>query len=147
MLAVDAAIGHFAGKDFDNPLQFIPVVYGVIAFIALAIVVWPRTRGPFAWTARIFGASGVLVGLTGTVLHLRALISELKGDYTWPSLEGGLSVAPPVFAPLAFAGVGALLFFLPSARVLIRIRIGSPRPHRKVEPVRLSDAGRAKRVG
>ncbi|HYX90122.1 MAG TPA: hypothetical protein VE782_01065, partial [Myxococcaceae bacterium] len=122
-------------------------VYGVIAFIALAIVVWPRTRGPFAWTARIFGASGVLVGLTGTVLHLRALISELKGDYTWPSLEGGLSVAPPVFAPLAFAGVGALLFFLPSARVLIRIRIGSPRPHRKVEPVRLSDAGRAKRVG
>jgi hypothetical protein len=147
MLGVDAAISHFAGKDFDNPVQFVPVVYGVVAFVALAIVVWPKTRGPFAWTARILGVGGVLVGLTGTVLHLSALFEELKGEYTWPSLEGGLSVAPPMFAPLGFAGIGALLFFLPSARLLIRVRIGKPRPSRPREPVSLPDPAQAKRFG
>jgi hypothetical protein len=147
MLAVDAAISHFAGKDFDNPVQFVPVVYGVVAFVALAIVVWPKTRGPFAWTARILGAAGVLVGITGAVLHLSALFEELKGEYTWPSLEGALSVAPPMFAPLGFAGIGALLFFLPSARLLIRIRIGTHRPSREREPLPVPDPARAKRFG
>jgi hypothetical protein len=147
MLAVDAAIGHFAGKDFENALQFVPVIYGLVAFVVLAIVVWPKTRGPFEWGARILGAMGVVVGLTGTVLHLSALVEELKGEYSWSSIEGGLSVAPPVFAPLAFAGIGALLFFLPSTRLLIRIRIGAPRSTPRREPVRLSDAARKKRAG
>lgn len=125
MLAIDAAIGHFAGKvDFDNWLQFIPVVYGALAFASLPIAVWPATDGPFAWCARLLGAAGVVVGLTGTILHLDALLEELKGEYSWSSVEGGLSVAPPVFAPLAFAGVGLLLWLLPSTRLVLRVRGG-----------------------
>jgi hypothetical protein len=127
MLAVDAAIGHFAGSDFDNRLQLIPVLYGMLGFVVLPIVVWPKAHAPFAWAARVLGAAGVAVGLTRTWFHFTALGSELKGDYSWPAIEGGLSVAPPAFAPLGFAAVGVLLWLLPSPRLLLRLRIGRRR--------------------
>jgi hypothetical protein len=124
MLAVDAAIGHFAGKDFDNRLQLIPVIYGALGFVVLLVVVWPTARAPFAWSARLLGVAGVLVGLAGAGFHLNALLNELEGEYSWSALEGGLSLAPPVFAPLGFAAIGALLWLLPSPRLLLRLRIG-----------------------
>ena len=124
MLAVDAGIGHFMGHEIESSLQYVPVIYGGLGFLVLCVVVWPKVRSPFAWSARILGALGVVVGLAGTFLHLQSLMKELDGNYSWPSIEGGLSVAPPVFAPLAFVGVGALLFLLPSTRLMIRFRVG-----------------------
>lgn len=125
-LAFDAAIAHWAGKDFDNRLQAVPVVYGVVGFVLMTLVCIPSSRALFAWTARLVGGAGVVIGLVGTVVHLRALLEELQGQYTAASLEGGFSVAPPLLAPLGFAGVGAVLFLLPSARLLLRLRLGNP---------------------
>ncbi len=125
-LAFDAAIAHWAGKDFDNRVQAVPVVYGVVGFVLMVAVCIPRSRTVFAWTARLVGAAGVLIGLVGTVLHAFKLWQELEGMYSISSVEGAFSVAPPLLAPLGFAGLGALLFFLPSARLLLRLRVGSP---------------------
>lgn len=125
-LAFDAAIAHWAGKDFDNRLQAVPVVYGLVGFVLMTLVCIPSSRALFAWTARLVGGAGVVIGLVGTVVHLRALLEELQGQYTAASLEGGFSVAPPLLAPLGFAGVGAVLFLLPSARLLLRLRVGNP---------------------
>ncbi|WP_395823241.1 hypothetical protein [Archangium minus] len=125
-LAFDAAIGHWAGKDFDNRLQAVPVVYGVIGFVLLTLVCIPSSRPVFAWTARLVGGAGVVIGLVGTVIHFLALLEELQGQYSYASFEGAFSVAPPLLAPLGFTGVGAVLFLLPSAKLLLRLRIGSP---------------------
>jgi len=124
-LAFDAAVGHWAGKDFDNRLQAVPVVYGLVGFVLMAGACVPHSRAVFAWTARLVGATGVLVGLVGTGIHLNALIHELEGQYTAASFEGALSVAPPLLAPLGFSALGALLFLLPSAKLLLRLRVGS----------------------
>jgi hypothetical protein len=125
-LAFDAAVAHWAGKDFDNRMQAVPVVHGVVGFVLMTLVCLPKSRAVFAWTARLVGGSGVVIGLVGTVLHCRELFEELQGQYTAASLEGALSVAPPLLAPLGFAGVGAVLFLLPSAKLLLRLRVGSP---------------------
>ena len=125
-LAFDAAVAHWAGKDFDNRVQAIPVVYGVVGCVLMMAVCVPRSRALFAWTARLVGAVGVITGVAGTVFHLLKWWEELGGEYSAASLEGAFSVAPPLLAPLGFAGVGALLFFLPSARLLLRLRVGTP---------------------
>ncbi|MDC0714549.1 hypothetical protein POL68_39240 [Stigmatella sp. ncwal1] len=123
-LAFDSAVSHWAGKDFDNRLQAVPVVYGVIGFILLTAVCIPKSRTVFAWTARFVGGAGVLVGAVGTYIHAAAFLKELGGDYSAANLEGALSVAPPLLAPLSFVGVGALLVLLPSAKLLLRLRVG-----------------------
>ena len=125
-LAFDAAVAHWASRDFDNRVQAIPVVYGVVGALLLVAVCVPRSRAVFAWTARLLGAAGVLVGLAGTGLHFVKFIAELEGKFSAASIEGALGSAPPLLAPLGFAGVGALLFFLPSARLLLRLRVGTP---------------------
>ncbi|WP_233261747.1 hypothetical protein [Vitiosangium sp. GDMCC 1.1324] len=137
-LAFDAAIAHWAGKDFDNRLQAIPVVHGVAGFFLVLFVCIPRSRAVFAWTARLVGGTGVLVGLAGTVFHASALLKELDGQYTASSLEGAFSVAPPLLAPLGFTGLGALLFLLPSTKLLLRLRVGSP-PSASTAPVELHE--------
>jgi hypothetical protein len=126
-LAFDSAVSHWAGKDFDNRLQAVPVVYGLVGFLLLTAMCIPKSRKVFAWTARLVGGAGVLVGLVGTYIHAAALLEELAGDYSAANLEGALSVAPPLLAPLSFAGLGAALFMLPSAKLLLRLRLGTVR--------------------
>ncbi|ADO70682.1 hypothetical protein [Stigmatella aurantiaca] len=123
-LAFDSAVSHWAGKDFDNRWQAIPVVYGVVGFILLTAMCIPKSRTVFSWTARLVGGAGVLVGVVGTYIHATAFFKELGGDYSAANLEGALSVAPPLLAPLSFVGVGALLALLPSAKLLFRLRVG-----------------------
>jgi hypothetical protein len=126
-LAFDSAVSHWAGKDFDNRWQAIPVVYGLVGFLLLTAVCIPKSRKVFVWTARGVGLAGMLVGLMGTYIHAVALMEELKGDYSAANLEGALSVAPPLLAPLSFVGLGAALFALSSARLLLRLRVGAVR--------------------
>lgn len=125
-LAFDAAIAHWAGKDFDNKVQAVPVVYGLAGFLLVTLVCIPRSRTVFAWTARLVGGLGVLIGITGTVIHVHKLLEEIKGDFSAAGIEGGFSVAPPLLAPLGFAGIGAVLLLLPSAKLLLRLRVGKP---------------------
>src|SRR5918996_1103193 len=89
-----------------------------------ALASWARRNTRRALALAV--APGLAVGLTGTWFHFTALGREL-GDYSWPAIEGGLSVAPPAFAPLGFAAVGVLLWLLPRPRLLLRLRIGRRR--------------------
>lgn len=128
LLAVDAAIAHFAvSGEYGNELQYPPIIYGVLGFLITMVVVLPKARAPFAWAMRFLGVVGVLVGLGGTGLHVAELIELLEGDYSWANIQGTIGTAPPVFAPMAFTGIGALLFLLPSSLLYIRLNVGTPR--------------------
>ena len=134
-LAFDAAVAHWAGKDFDNKLQAVPVVYGVLGAVLMTLVCIPKSRTAFAWASRLVGGLGVLVGVVGTGVHTLRFFKELGGQYTASALEGAFSVSPPLLAPLGFAGVGALLVLLPSGLLMLRLRLGSPpAPSRAVTP-------------
>lgn len=144
LLGGDAAIAHFMGTENDLPLQYVPVIYAVAAIVLLLIAVVPRSRAFFSWTARICGGAGVIVGLVGLVYHLLALKSALEGDYSWANLQGTINNCPPLGAPLGFTGLGALIFFLPSTRLLLRLKVGKPvaKPATKpkLPPVKLDPA-------
>ncbi|MGA9521312.1 MAG: hypothetical protein WBV82_07600 [Myxococcaceae bacterium] len=124
-LAIDAWIEHFVSGSGDLPLQWAPVFYGAAAAVLLGIVVMLRSQAPFAFAARIVGVLGVIVGVSGTTLHLLPLFKDMDGKYDWSTLQGSLGVSPPVFAPLAFAGIGALVFILASPKLQLRYNIGS----------------------
>ena len=142
-LATDAWIEHFIANAGDLPLQWAPIIYGVSAAVILSIVVVFRSRAPFAWASRILGVIGVLVGVAGTLLHLQPLLKEMNGTWDWPTLQGALGVSPPMFAPLAFAGIGSLVFLLASPKLLIRIKIGRPAKDAQVVPMADKESRRA----
>ena len=124
MLGLDAWMEHILENDGDKPLQWAPIYFGPAAALLLSIVAVVRSRAAFAWVARITGVIGVIVGVGGTVLHLLPLFADMNGKYDWATFRGSLSMAPPLFAPLAFAGIGALVFILASPKLQIRYNIG-----------------------
>ena len=64
-----------------------------------------------------------MVGFAGSTFHLLPLWKDIADEEkTWGGFEGALSLAPPVFAPLAFVGVGMLLVVLASPRIHLRLR-------------------------
>jgi hypothetical protein len=146
-LALDAGIAHFVGHEASSPaLQRVPVYYGMAAALLLVIAAFPRSRMFFAVVARTAGVVGVAVGLAGTWFHIAALLKDMDGTYDWATLQGSLSTTPPVFAPLAFSGIGALIFVLASPKLLLRYRVGKVGKARtNVLPLNGDD--RARRVG
>ncbi len=120
LLGVDSWIGHFAGKDEgETPIQFVPVYFSVVAAGFLVAWALPRLPAlPFRLGVFLIGLLSVGVGLWGTVLHLLALKKDLGDDpVSWGARQGSLALSPPVFAPLAFAGIGALLAVLAHPRL------------------------------
>lgn len=123
MLAVDAWIGHFAGKEGNHWAQWIPVFAGPVALAVLF------AAAAFADSSRIFrfaltgaGISSALVGLAGTVYHLLVLWDDLRDEtLNFSSLSGALSLAPPAFAPLAFTGVGGALVLIAWSGIRIEL--------------------------
>jgi hypothetical protein len=124
VLAIDSAIGHFAGKGLSHLGQLIPIAFGVLGGVALSFLgLQPFRLRAVRLCARIVGAIGVAVGLLGTLFHFIPLIKDLMDEpLSLSAIQGALSVAPPVFAPMAFAGVGALLWFLGSPRLYLGLR-------------------------
>ena len=129
-LGLDAAISHFAGREMANPFQLTPVIFAPLAAMALLLLGAPhRTAATFRKGVRVLGAVGTLVGLAGTGFHVRALLRLLAGDaLTFERLTAALAVAPPLFAPGAFAAVGMLVWLLGSPRLAIELKLGAPRP-------------------
>ncbi len=125
-IGVDAWIAHLVGKPLSHPAQYVPIAYAPIAtLLVLAVAVPKLSEAVFTWTMRAMGALGVLIGIAGTWFHLRWLLGQLEGPITQEALEELLPVAPPLFAPAAFAGLGLLLVALGSRSLLIRFQIGS----------------------
>jgi hypothetical protein len=125
-IAFDSAIAHFAGKAADNTLQFIPLIYGFVACLGLIAAALPKiSRRAFQITMRVFGGTAALVGIAGTIFHLLPIIEDLKDEsLTLGSIEGAISLAPPLFAPGAFIGLGGLIWILGSNAVAIRLNLG-----------------------
>src|SRR5687767_640185 len=106
-LVFDVVVAHVLGKPGIKWTQAIPIVYGSLAALVLIIAVFAAPPDPFHRTVRVTGAVGVLVGLVGAVLHTLAVTSGLAGsELTIRAVTRELSLGPPLFAPLAFAGVG-----------------------------------------
>ena len=127
-LAFDSGVAHYVGKDGSHPGQGVPVAFGVAAAMAVLIAVFVMKRPTFGWTLRAVGAISVVVGAAGSFFHGMALWESLaEGGFTAAALEDALFAAPPLLAPAAFAGIGALLWVLvsPSLRLGVVLR-GSP---------------------
>ena len=125
-LALDAFVEHYAGRNGEDPLQAVPVIYGAAGFFLLALVSLLRPRAAFVWGARVVGVSGVVTGVWGAALHAKVFFADLDGKWTMNTVEGALDVAPPLIAPLAFALVGAALVALTWSKLVLRIEIGKP---------------------
>lgn len=144
-LGLDAGIAHFAGREMRHPAQLTPVVFGIAACLALGAAAFPRlTAAHFRTLARWVGGAAAVVGLVGTGFHLHALWFILDGDLTMSGLAAALAVAPPLFAPAGFAGIGALVWALGNPK--LEINFGRPEqqpPHRPAQILRLPVAGKA----
>jgi hypothetical protein len=125
ILAFDAGVGHFAEKAGSNPLQYVPVFYGVIGGVLLLVTcVFKFSRRLFAISMRVIGGVSVLVGAVGTVYHVIGLVGDIQDKgFDAEGLEKALNEAPPTFAPMAFVGLGVILWMLASRNVLIRFRL------------------------
>ncbi|QDU93257.1 hypothetical protein [Lignipirellula cremea] len=101
-LSFDVYLAHSANA-FAHPAEWIPIPFGVTA-LALATGVVRDIRGPGAWWGgAIVGLLSILVGLAGMFLHLDAVFFE---TLTLKSLV----FTAPFSAPLAYVGVGLLLW-------------------------------------
>lgn len=123
-LGVDAAISHFAGREMRHPAQLIPVTYGTLACIGLVAAAVPRlTAEHFRRALRWVGGAGLVVGLVGTCFHAHALWIILQGEpITLHNLWIAMAVAPPIFAPAGFAGIGAIVWALGNPRLSISVQ-------------------------
>jgi hypothetical protein len=82
-----------------------------------------RGLGIFRPLLRLVALGSILVGALGTGFHLVPLLKDLSDEpFSLAALEGAVSLAPPMFAPAAFVGVGALLWLLASPNVMLRLR-------------------------
>ena len=131
-VALDVAIAHFAGREMVNPAQLLPVTVAPAA--AIVLLVGAAKRGWLTRAMRIGGAALAVLGTVGTGFHLRALLRLLTGageKLTWQGLQAALAVAPPLFAPGAFLGLGVVVLLLASPRVEVGLRSEQPlRPAR-----------------
>lgn len=123
-LGVDAWISHFAGKDEGSaPAQYIPVYYAPIATMLAVAWAFPKLKPrTFQLGLILIGVTAMLVGALGTVLHFVPLWKDLADEkMSWEAIQGALSLAPPLFAPLGFAGVGGLLLALAHPRLTLAL--------------------------
>ena len=119
-LGVDAWISHFAGKDEGSaPAQWIPVYYAPVATLLAVAVAFPKINPKaFRVTMVLIGVLAIAVGVLGTWFHFVPLWKDLSDEQmSWEAIQGALSLAPPVFAPLGFSGVGGLLLVLAHPRL------------------------------
>ncbi len=108
MLGVDSFLAHNLNLTI-LPREWIPIIFGIVGgitlFVAGAVAI--RYRNLASWLATIVFLLSMVVGVLGAYFHF------VRG--TLPSAPPGEQVsvylliwAPPIFAPLAFAGIGFL---------------------------------------
>ena len=126
-LAADVAADHLADQTVEHPAQITGAVTPLLCAVLLLVLAVSRL-GPagfrrLSWTTAVLSS---LTGLVGTWFHVVALLDGLGEELSWADLLETLTVTPPVFAPAAFVGLGALLFALGSERVGITVEVRAP---------------------
>lgn len=102
-LAVDILLAHSVNA-FAHPLEWVPFGFSLLATLLLLPGLFRAdpTRGPTRGLGTLVGASAVVVGVLGLVLHLH-------GAFFAEQTLKNLVYTAPFAAPLAYAGVGLLL--------------------------------------
>jgi hypothetical protein len=113
-LVFDAFVAHFKwARHSMNWNQWIPVVYGLIAAVVLAVPALIQLEPKVESKVLVFfGLVGIVVGTLGVYFHLSRVIGNLPEEHTVEAIGRELKDEPPIFAPAAFAGVGLLLLVL-----------------------------------
>lgn len=121
-MAFDASIAHFAGRALKHPAQLIPIVFGAVVVGMIGALLKPNEER-LTKIARVVAVAAIAVGTIGTGYHVLALLRMLNtGSGLDSSVLGvAISIAPPLLAPGAFAGLGAALWAIASPRVGITL--------------------------
>jgi hypothetical protein len=102
-LTFDIYLAHSVNQ-FRNRNEYIPLFFSALAPVLLLVALWFRKRRPILWKTlgHAVGASAVLVGLTGVILHL-------DSHFFYERTLRSLTYSAPFAAPLAYTGLGFLL--------------------------------------
>ena len=102
-LTFDIYMAHSVNA-FRNRYEYIPLLFSATAPVVLLVALWFRKRRPAVWKilGHVVGASAVLVGLTGVILHL-------DSHFFYERTLRSLTYSAPFAAPLAYTGLGFLL--------------------------------------
>jgi hypothetical protein len=121
-MALDAGVAHFAGRPLKHPAQLVPVLFGAVA-IGLLVSLFEKNEARLLKIARVVAGGAIAVGLLGSAYHAMAFMRMLTagGAVDTNMIGVALSIAPPLLAPGAFAGLGAALLALSSPRVGITL--------------------------
>jgi hypothetical protein len=115
-LVWDAFFAHwsFAKAAMPHWTQYIPVIYGVLAFVALAVAtLLPMAEKASVRICQATGVVGLFVGAGGIYFHGMNLLESLEGEtMSFATIGKAVKLAPPIFAPAAFAGIGLLIICL-----------------------------------
>ncbi|WP_160365952.1 hypothetical protein [Sphingomonas chungangi] len=103
----EAGLLHLKGS-FQNPAMWLPVTIPPLAAASLAVDA--MTGVPRPWTTALLGATA-LVGTVGVAFHAYGVSRNMGGWRNWRQnlLAGPPMPAPPAFAGLAIAALGAVL--------------------------------------
>ena len=103
----EAGLLHLKGS-FQNPAMWLPVTVPPLAAASLSIDAATGRARP--WTTALLGATA-LVGTVGVAFHAYGVGRNMGGWRNWRQnlLAGPPLPAPPAFAGLAIAGLGAIL--------------------------------------
>lgn len=123
-LGLDTWLSHFAGRAPTHWSQGIPVYYGAIGGTLLVLAGLLSSRKFLTFSLNLNGAVGAYVGLAGTYYHMKSLIENLGDNpVTMSTLLDSISVAPPTFAPGAFAGLGGAFLLMGLDIIKLAIRV------------------------
>ncbi len=104
-LTLDVFIAHSINA-FGYPIERIPVGFGVVGAVVLAVGLvadaFDLRRAAARWAGYLVGPAAILVGVVGLFLHLKSSFFDAQ---TLKSLV----YTAPFAAPLAFAGLGFLV--------------------------------------
>ncbi len=148
-LVFDAFIAHFSwNRGTMTWNQWIPVIYGMVAFVHLGALAL-KQFSPGSENAGLLanGIIGLIVGGVGVVLHGVEFWDTLDMEaLTFTEIGKTLAIAPPIFAPAAYAGVGLLLMVIKRltgarrAELEARLVVRSAATHAS-EPARVAAIG------
>ncbi len=133
-LAFEAYVGHYAGttKSGASAWQPVPIWFGLGGAVLL-LALCALKPAAFRVGVRVVGVIALVIGLVGVGFHVWSFVADvvdkgllgMSGEEFYDELDTSLGVAPPAFAPGAFALVGLILYALGSRSVLLRWRLPS----------------------
>ena len=102
-LTFDIYLAHSV-NGFRRRAEYVPLYFSALAPVLLLAGLALQSKGPVVWRAMgyVVGASAILIGLTGVVLHL-------DSSFFYERSIRSLTYSAPFAAPLAYTGLGFLL--------------------------------------